>query len=55
LAVYVRVLAIAGVVREALLFAWPSISEARLEVEDADGRELELTALEVDDDDAPAG
>jgi hydrogenase nickel incorporation protein HypA/HybF len=48
--VFVRVGALSGVVKEALLFAWPSVSDARLEVEDADGRELELTALEVEDD-----
>jgi hydrogenase nickel incorporation protein HypA/HybF len=54
-AVHVRVGALSGVVKEALLFAWPSVSEARLEVEDAEGRELELTALEVEDDDPAAG
>ena len=53
--VHVRVGALSGVVREALEFAWPSVSEWRLEIEDAPGRELELTALEVGDDDAAAG
>ena len=54
-AVHVRVGALSGVVREALEFAWPSVSEWRLEIEDAPGRELELTALEVGDDDPAAG
>ena len=51
-AVHVRVGALSGVVREALEFAWPSVSSWRLEIEDAPGRELELTALEVDDGDS---
>jgi hydrogenase nickel incorporation protein HypA/HybF len=49
-AVHVRIGALAGVVKDALAFAWQSVSDARLEMEDADGRELELTALEVEDD-----
>ncbi len=53
-AVHVRVGALSGVVKDSLLFAWPSVSSWRLEIEDAPGRELELIALEVDDDvDAP--
>jgi hydrogenase nickel incorporation protein HypA/HybF len=54
-AVHVRVGALSGVVKEALEFAWPSVSEWRLEIEDAPGRELELTALEVEDDDPATG
>jgi hydrogenase nickel incorporation protein HypA/HybF len=55
-AVHVRVGALSGVVKDSLLFAWPSVSPWRLEIEDASGRELELTALEVDDgDDAAVG
>jgi hydrogenase nickel incorporation protein HypA/HybF len=50
-AVHVRVGALSGVVKDSLLFAWPSVSEWRLKIEDAPGRELELIALEVDDDD----
>ena len=53
-AVHVIVGELSGVVKEALLFAWPSVSPWRLEIEDAAGRELQLTALEVDDD-APSG
>lgn len=53
-AVHVRIGALSGVVREALEFAWPSVAEYRLEIEDADGREMEMVALEVEDD-APAG
>jgi hypothetical protein len=53
--VHVRVGALSGVVREALEFAWPSVSEWRLEIEGTAGRELELTALEVDDDDSSPG
>jgi hydrogenase nickel incorporation protein HypA/HybF len=55
-AVHVRVGALSGVVKDSLLFAWPSVSPWRLEIEDAPGRELELIALEVDDDlDTPPG
>ena len=54
-AVHVRVGEWSGVVKEALLFAWPSVSPWRLEIEEAPGRELQLTALEVGDDDAEAG
>jgi hydrogenase nickel incorporation protein HypA/HybF len=50
-AVHVRIGALSGVVKDSLLFAWPSVSKWRLEIEDAPGRELELIALEVDDDD----
>lgn len=52
--VHVKVGALSGVVKESLEFVWPSVSEWRLEIEDTDGRELELTALEVEDD-PPAG
>jgi hydrogenase nickel incorporation protein HypA/HybF len=59
-AVHVSVGEWSGVVKEALLFAWEAASMdtelagARLEVEDTAGQELEVTALEVEDD-APAG
>ena len=49
-AVHVRIGALSGVVKDSLIFAWPSVSTLRLEIEDAAGRELELIALEVDDD-----
>ena len=49
-AVHVRLGALSGVVKDSLLFAWPSVSTWRLEIEDAPGRELELIALDVEDD-----
>ena len=54
-AVHVKVGALSGVVRESLEFVWPSVSAWRLEIEETPGQELELTALEVEDDDTPAG
>jgi hydrogenase nickel incorporation protein HypA/HybF len=55
-AVHVRLGARSGVVKEALLFAWDAAAAdgamegARLEIEDAADREMELTALEVEDE-----
>jgi len=52
--VYVRVGSLSGVVKEALAPAFEmacagtDLEGAELRVEDADGRELELTALEVE-------
>lgn len=54
-AVHVRVGALSGVVREALAFSYEvartgtPLEDARLEIHDAPGQELELTALEVVD------
>lgn len=54
-AVHVRVGALSGVVREALAFSYEvaragtPLEHARLEIHDAPGQELELTALEVVD------
>lgn len=53
-AVHLRLGARAGVVKEALLFAYDvaregtPLAEARLVIEPAGGRELEVVALEVD-------
>lgn len=54
-AVHLRLGALAGVVKEALLFSWDlaceetAIAGARLAIEDAAGTELEVTALEIVD------
>jgi len=54
-AVHLRVGALSGVVKDALLFAWQVASEgslvagSRLAIEDAAGRELEMTAMEIED------
>jgi hydrogenase nickel incorporation protein HypA/HybF len=56
LALHLRLGALSGVVKEALLFAYDAaardtrVAGARLEIEEAPGRELELAALEVEDD-----
>jgi hydrogenase nickel incorporation protein HypA/HybF len=53
--VHLRLGARAGVVKEALLFAWEAATAdspsagARLAIEDAAGREFEVVALEVED------
>jgi hydrogenase nickel incorporation protein HypA/HybF len=53
--VHLKVGALSGVAKEALLFAWQVASEdtdiagSRLAIEDAPGRELEVTALEIED------
>ena len=55
-AVHVRLGPRAGVVKEALLFAWDAASAdsaaagARLAIEDAADREFEVIALEVEDE-----
>ena len=54
-AVYLRLGALSGVVKDALLFSWDlacedsPIAGARLEIEEARGSELEVTALEIED------
>jgi len=54
-AVHLKVGALAGVVREALLFSWDVACEAtplagaKLEIEAAAGSELQVTALEISD------
>ena len=54
-AVHLKVGALSGVAKEALLFAWELASEetavagSRLAIEDTPGRELEVTALEIED------
>jgi hydrogenase nickel incorporation protein HypA/HybF len=53
--VHLKVGALSGVAKDALLFAWELASEdttvagSRLAIEDAVGRELEVTALEIED------
>jgi hydrogenase nickel incorporation protein HypA/HybF len=53
--VYLRLGALAGVVKDSLLFCWELACQetgaegSRLEIEDAAGRELEMTALEIQD------
>jgi hydrogenase nickel incorporation protein HypA/HybF len=52
-AVHLKLGALSGVVRDALLFSWDLACEetplagAKLEIEPADGAELEVTALEI--------
>ena len=54
-AIHLKVGALSGVVKDALLFAWQIASEgsavagSRLAIEDTDGRELEVFALEIED------
>jgi hydrogenase nickel incorporation protein HypA/HybF len=54
-AVHLKVGALSGVVKDALLFSWElacndtPIAGCRLAIEDAEGRELEVTALELQD------
>ena len=54
-AVHLKVGALSGVAKEALLFAWELASEdtviagSRLAIQDTPGRELEVTALEIED------
>jgi hydrogenase nickel incorporation protein HypA/HybF len=54
-AVHVKVGALSGVAKDALLFAWEmasgdtAIAGSRLAIEDAAGRELEVTAIEIED------
>uniref|UniRef100_Q01S86 Zn finger protein HypA/HybF (Possibly regulating hydrogenase expression)-like protein n=1 Tax=Solibacter usitatus (strain Ellin6076) TaxID=234267 RepID=Q01S86_SOLUE len=54
-AVHLKLGALSGVVKEALLFSWDLACEespvagARLEIEEARGSELEVTALEIED------
>jgi hydrogenase nickel incorporation protein HypA/HybF len=53
--VHLKVGALSGVAKEALLFAWELASEdsaiagSRLVIQDTPGRELEVTALEIED------
>jgi hydrogenase nickel incorporation protein HypA/HybF len=53
--VYLKLGAMSGVVKDALLFSWDlacvetPIEGAKLEVEDAEGGELQVTALEIGD------
>ncbi len=53
--VFVRIGPLSGVVKDALLFCFDeaargsAIEGARLEIEDGEGRDLDLTALEVSD------
>jgi hydrogenase nickel incorporation protein HypA/HybF len=53
--VHVTVGEFSGVAKEALLFAWEMASQdtavagSRLAIEDAPGRELQVTALEIED------
>jgi hydrogenase nickel incorporation protein HypA/HybF len=54
-AVHLKLGALSGVVKDALLFSWDracqdtTIAGCRLAIEDAGGRELEVTALELED------
>jgi hydrogenase nickel incorporation protein HypA/HybF len=54
-AVHLKVGALSGVVKDALLFSWDlacndtPIAGCRLAIEDTEGRELEVTALELQD------
>jgi hydrogenase nickel incorporation protein HypA/HybF len=54
--VHLKLGALAGVVKDALLFSWDlacadtPIAGSRLAIEDTAGRELELTAIEIEDD-----
>ncbi len=54
-AVHLKLGALCGVVKDALLFAWQlacedsPIAGCRLEIEDTAGAELDLTALEIED------
>jgi len=54
-AVHLKLGTLSGVVKDALLFSWDlacaetPIAGCRLAIEDADGRELEVTALEIED------
>jgi hydrogenase nickel incorporation protein HypA/HybF len=58
-AVHLKLGALAGVVKESLLFCWDIASAespmagSRLAIEEAPGRELQITALEIEDHDAP--
>ena len=53
--VYLQLGALAGVVKDALLFSWDlacsetPIEGAKLEIEDVPGTELQVTALEIAD------
>ena len=53
--VHLKVGALSGVAREALLFAWQLASDdtavagATLTIEETPGRELQVTALEIED------
>jgi hydrogenase nickel incorporation protein HypA/HybF len=57
-AVHLKLGALSGVVKDALLFSWDlacdntAIAGCRLAIEDAPGRELEVTALEIQDGDS---
>lgn len=54
-AVHLRLGALSGVVKDALLFSWDlacqetAVEGARLAVEEVSGTELEVTALEIED------
>jgi hydrogenase nickel incorporation protein HypA/HybF len=54
-AVHLKLGALSGVVKDALLFSWDlacqdtPIAGCRLAIEDTGGRELEVTALEIQD------
>ena len=54
-AVHLKLGALSGVVKEALLFSWDlacretPVEGAKLSVEEAPGPELEVTALEIED------
>ncbi|HEY1496909.1 MAG TPA: hydrogenase maturation nickel metallochaperone HypA [Candidatus Solibacter sp.] len=54
-AVHLKLGALSGVVKDALLFSWDlacedsPIAGAKLEIEEARGTELEVTALEIED------
>jgi len=54
-AVHLKLGPLAGVVKDALLFSWDlacdqsPIAGARLAIEEAQGAELEVTALEIED------
>jgi hydrogenase nickel incorporation protein HypA/HybF len=54
-AVHLKLGALSGVVKDALLFSWDlacvdtPIAGCRLAIEDVEGRELEVTALEIED------
>jgi len=53
--VHLKLGALSGVVKDALLFSWDlacedsPIAGAKLEIEEARGTELEVTALEIED------
>ena len=54
-AVYLKLGALSGVAKDALLFSWDlacaesPIAGSRLEVEDTQGADLQLTAIEISD------